>query len=63
VARRLRAHPGGASLRLIALTGYGQEEDRKRAAEAGFDLHLTKPVTPELLEHAIAESGTTPVAS
>ena len=53
VARRLRARPDGAELRLIALTGYGQDEDRQRAAEAGFDAHLTKPVTPELLERAI----------
>jgi CheY-like chemotaxis protein len=53
VARRLRARPDGAGLRLIALTGYGQDEDRRRAAEAGFDAHLTKPVTPELLERAI----------
>jgi signal transduction histidine kinase/CheY-like chemotaxis protein len=53
VARRLRARPDGAELRLIALTGYGQDEDRRRAAEAGFDAHLTKPVTPELLERAI----------
>jgi signal transduction histidine kinase/ActR/RegA family two-component response regulator len=59
VARRLRAHPDGANLRLIALTGYGQEEDRRRAAEAGFDAHLTKPVTPELLERAIAEPRAT----
>jgi CheY-like chemotaxis protein len=53
VARRLRARPDGAELRLIALTGYGQDEDRRRAAEAGFDAHLTKPVTPEMLERAI----------
>jgi len=59
VARRLRAHPGGANLRLIALTGYGQEDDRRRAAEAGFDAHLTKPVTPEVLERAITEATRT----
>ena len=35
---------------LIALTGYGQEEDRRRAWEAGFDHHLTKPADPALLE-------------
>ena len=43
VARRLRARPGGAGTRLIALTGWGQEEDRRRAREAGFDHHLVKP--------------------
>lgn len=41
--RRMRAHYGG-DLRIIALTGWGQESDRQRAAEAGFDAHLTKPV-------------------
>jgi CheY-like chemotaxis protein len=50
-ARRLRALPGGAALKLVALTGYGQEGDRRRSLEAGFDEHLTKP-TPlaQLLE-------------
>jgi PAS domain S-box-containing protein len=42
VARRLRAN--SSSVRLIALTGYGQEEDKQRTAAAGFDAHLTKPV-------------------
>lgn len=44
VARRLREMPGGKSLLLIALTGYGQDEDRRRSVEAGFDYHLTKPL-------------------
>jgi signal transduction histidine kinase/DNA-binding response OmpR family regulator len=44
VARTLRAEPKLGSTRLIALTGYGQEEDQRRCVEAGFDLHLTKPV-------------------
>jgi signal transduction histidine kinase/CheY-like chemotaxis protein len=43
VARRVRAERGG-SVYLIALTGYGQPEDRRRALEAGFDRHFTKPV-------------------
>jgi len=55
VARRLRAQPDGRDVRLIALTGYGQEEDRRRASEAGFDAHLTKPVAPEVLEQALME--------
>jgi signal transduction histidine kinase len=45
VARRLRARPGGERLTLIALTGWGQEGDRRRAKAAGFDHHLLKPVT------------------
>ena len=49
VARALRAAPGGEGLLLIAITGYGRASDRRRAQEAGFDVHLTKPVSlPEL---------------
>jgi PAS domain S-box-containing protein len=44
LARRLRADPRHAGVRLIALTGWGQDEDRRRALDAGFDHHLTKPV-------------------
>jgi CheY-like chemotaxis protein len=49
VARRIRSRPCEKELLLIALTGWGQAEDKRRAAEAGFDEHLTKPVDPELL--------------
>ena len=44
VARRARQLPRGKDLLLIAMTGWGQEEDRRRSKEAGFDHHLTKPV-------------------
>ena len=44
VARAIRAHPLGSKMVLVAATGWGQEEDRKRAREAGFDDHITKPV-------------------
>ena len=44
VARRLRADPATAAVRLVALTGYGQDSDRERALAAGFDAHLVKPV-------------------
>ncbi len=44
VARRLRALPGRAGVALVALTGWGAESDRRRALDAGFDVHLTKPV-------------------
>jgi CheY-like chemotaxis protein len=43
LAARLRAEPFGPTLLLVALTGYGQDEDRRRTREAGFDHHLTKP--------------------
>jgi len=49
VACRLRQHPGLQHSRLIALSGYGQEADRYRSGEAGFDAHLVKPVEPATL--------------
>jgi PAS domain S-box-containing protein len=49
VAQALRQEPWGASITLIALTGWGQEDDRQRAIDAGFDRHLTKPVDPDAL--------------
>jgi two-component system CheB/CheR fusion protein len=55
VARRLRARPEMDGALLIALTGYGQEEDRRRSREAGFDAHLVKPVDPEALRELIAQ--------
>ena len=58
VARRIRAGTVGKSVRLIALTGYGQADDVLRAADAGFDGQLTKPASAERLSAAIA-GGTT----
>jgi CheY-like chemotaxis protein len=49
VARRLRALPGLGKVPLVALTGYGRNEDRKRSAECGFTAHLVKPVDPKVL--------------
>jgi PAS domain S-box-containing protein len=54
VARRLRAAAWGRHMRLIALTGWGQDDDRRRSAEAGFDHHLTKPVDPASLSRWLA---------
>jgi CheY-like chemotaxis protein len=51
-ARKARAAMGSA-LHLIALTGYGQPDDKRQALEAGFDTHLVKPVEPEILLDAI----------
>jgi CheY-like chemotaxis protein len=53
VARRLRATDEGQRMLLVALTGYGQPEDRRRARAAGFDAHLTKPVLPEQLAEVL----------
>jgi PAS domain S-box-containing protein len=46
VARRLRSRPEGQGLKIFAMTGYGQEEDRQRSLASGFDGHLVKPVMP-----------------
>jgi PAS domain S-box-containing protein len=53
VARRLRGE-FGQMMRLVAVTGYGQEEDRRRAEVAGFDAHLTKPAEPAALQRLLA---------
>jgi CheY-like chemotaxis protein len=50
VARRMRATPWGKNALLVALTGWGQEQHRRRSKEAGFDCHLTKPADPEALQ-------------
>jgi signal transduction histidine kinase len=55
LARRLRADKDLAGMRLVALTGWGQDEDRRRSAEAGFDLHVVKPVEPAMLEKVLAD--------
>ena len=44
VAQRIRAAPWGQSMMLVAVTGWGQSEDKRRAHEAGFDHHFTKPL-------------------
>jgi two-component system CheB/CheR fusion protein len=63
VARRLRAGPWGADIRLIAVTGWGQEDDRAKSRDAGFDEHLTKPVDPEVLMGVIlADRGSASAA-
>ena len=59
LAQRLRAMPQLMGVRLIALTGYGQADDRQRALSAGFDEHLTKPVDLGAVEHAFGAALTT----
>jgi CheY-like chemotaxis protein len=54
VARHLRSEPGLRKIRVVALTGYGQQDDRRRTREAGFDDHLVKPVSPEDLRRLLA---------
>jgi signal transduction histidine kinase len=57
VARRIRAQPWGERMLLVALTGWGQDCDRQRAREAGFDLHLVKPVDLNELNEALARAS------
>jgi CheY-like chemotaxis protein len=57
VARRLREQPAFAGLRLVALTGYGQTEDKQRTRAAGFDDHLVKPVEMKALQAALATTS------
>ena len=57
VARQIREQPWGKEIVLIALTGWGKEEDKRRAADAGFDYHLTKPADVGRLETLIAQDA------
>jgi CheY-like chemotaxis protein len=61
-ARGIRSQPDGKHVTLVALTGWGQEQDRRRAADAGFDHHLTKPVDPRTVEALIARLDQTRAA-
>jgi two-component system CheB/CheR fusion protein len=54
VARQLRQRPDFHRTVLVAVTGYGQDEDRRRSGQAGFDHHLTKPVAPAALQRVLA---------
>ena len=58
VARQIRAVPGGREVVLIAITGWAQDSDKVRSREAGFDLHLTKPVEPDSLIELLASMQT-----
>jgi PAS domain S-box-containing protein len=55
VAKRIRSAPWGRDMHLIAVTGWGQEEDKRRALGAGFDYHLTKPIELHQLEKLLDE--------
>ncbi len=56
IAKRLRARAGDA-VTLIAVTGWGQQDDRRRSREAGFDAHLVKPIDPETLQSLLTRGG------
>lgn len=57
VARQIRRLPGGDRVRLFALTGWGQDQDRVRTQAAGFDFHLVKPVSKNVIESLLNTSG------
>lgn len=64
VCQRIRAEPWGRSLLLVALTGWGQREDRERSARAGFDHHLVKPADLATLQKVLADvRSPAPIAS
>jgi signal transduction histidine kinase/CheY-like chemotaxis protein len=64
VCRGVRERPWGDEVTIIALTGWGQEQDRRRTLEAGFDHHLVKPVDPALLAKLIDETASSgPIAA
>jgi CheY-like chemotaxis protein len=63
VARQVRALPHSRQPRLVALTGYGQPEDRSRALQAGFDEHVVKPVDVDALLGKIAALAAEPGAN
>jgi CheY-like chemotaxis protein len=54
VCSRIRSRDWGRGIEIFALTGWGQEEDRRRTREAGFDGHLIKPVDPEKLHRLLS---------
>jgi CheY-like chemotaxis protein len=56
-AKRLRSLAKGAPMLLVALTGWGQEQDQQRTREAGFDLHLLKPINRAELDKVLAASS------
>ena len=57
VAERLRANPELAQTVLVAMTGYGQAEDKKQTLRAGFTRHLVKPVEPNVLQKLLSDLG------
>jgi DNA-binding response OmpR family regulator len=62
VARAIRRETWGRAMRLVALTGWGQAEHRRRSLEAGFDDHLVKPVELGLLENVLQLGSSTPIS-
>jgi PAS domain S-box-containing protein len=62
-ARKIRSQPWGKQMLLVALTGWGQQQDRQRTREAGFDAHLTKPVNYSAIMDLLAKLPATPAGT
>jgi CheY-like chemotaxis protein len=60
--RRIREQPWAQGIVIVALTGWGQDEDRRRSKEAGFDHHMVKPVEVDALEKVLAKGKRGPLA-
>jgi CheY-like chemotaxis protein len=60
VCRSIRQTPWGKDLRIVALTGWGQDQDRRNTREAGFDDHIVKPVDPGALDQLLAARSERP---
>lgn len=60
VARQIRSQPWGSGMLLVAMTGWGHEQDKQRAVDAGFNAHLTKPADPVLLERLLQDLSRAP---
>jgi CheY-like chemotaxis protein len=56
-ATRIRREPWGKAMRLVALTGWGQPADRVQSQKAGFDLHVVKPASPEVLKQVLRDAA------
>lgn len=61
VVRRIRAQSWGSGMQLIAISGWGQAEDRRRAMEAGFDMHFVKPIGFETLNELLSREQAQPL--
>jgi len=55
VAQRIRGQEWGTSMFLVAITGWGQDEDRRRSEDVGMNLHMVKPVEPDALDRVLAD--------
>ena len=60
MCRQIRARTWGRELPIVALTGWGQEEDRRRSEESGFTHHLVKPADPAALDRLLAGLSASP---